>query len=254
MSTGEGPLVDVKSSGDEPYELAVRLAGRSGSVIVVDSDRYRAGREALRGRDIDAFVLDDGFSHVRLHRDVEILVFPSHDPWGGSRLLPSGRLREPLATTRRAHAAVMTGALADASALARGLRLHGYDGPTFAAPARYELTNGANAEELATQPRADRRVVLVSGVANPGAVEDAARSLGLAPDPHLVFPDHHDYPARSIETIRRATRDLPIVTTAKDFAKLAGHFETPPTVLRLRCEPEPDLRNWLDERLDALTT
>ena len=82
------------------------------SCIVVCADRYLAGVQALKRFDPkpELLLLDDGFSHVRLARDLDILAFPAADPFGGGRLAPGGRLREPLAAACHAQAVVMTAA------------------------------------------------------------------------------------------------------------------------------------------------
>jgi tetraacyldisaccharide-1-P 4'-kinase len=109
VSRGDGPLLAPAEAGDEPVLLAGELPGVA---VVVGGDRHRAGLAALaRLRPApDLFLLDDGFSHLALHRDLDLLAFPAADPFGGGRLWPGGRLREPLAAAARADAALLTGA------------------------------------------------------------------------------------------------------------------------------------------------
>jgi len=108
VSRGDGPLLAPAEAGDEPVLLAGELPGVA---VVVGADRHRAGMEALaRLRPApELFLLDDGFSHLALHRDLDLLAFPAADPFGGGRLWPGGRLREPLAASARADAALLTG-------------------------------------------------------------------------------------------------------------------------------------------------
>ena len=82
------------------------------------------------------FLLDDGFSHLALHRDLDLVAFPAADPFGGGRLPPSGRLREPLAAITRAHAVLLTGATSseDGRLLAEALRRHGFHGGWYERP------------------------------------------------------------------------------------------------------------------------
>ena len=106
---GPDPKVAVEVAGDEPLELAARLPGVP---MVVDPDRVRGGVEALtRGADI--LVLDDGFQHLRLERDLDLVLVDAGDPWGGGRMPPRGRLREPLSGLARAHAVLLTKVPAD---------------------------------------------------------------------------------------------------------------------------------------------
>jgi tetraacyldisaccharide 4'-kinase len=91
--------------------------------VVVGERRAEAARLAAASLAPapELFLLDDGFSHVALARDLDLLVFPAEDPFAGGRLLPSGRLREPLAAARHAHAVVLTGADADDAGAGRAL-------------------------------------------------------------------------------------------------------------------------------------
>jgi len=117
VSRGEGPLLDAATAGDEPVQLAGELPGVA---VVVGPDRFRAGCEALARLQPapDVFLLDDGFSHLTLRRDLDLLALPAADPFGGGRLWPGGRLREPLAAAARADAVLLTGGPAAADGAA----------------------------------------------------------------------------------------------------------------------------------------
>src|SRR5205085_4362272 len=93
--------------GDEPVLLARRLPGVP---VIVGTHRYAAGREAVERFGVSAIVLDDGFQHRTLAKDLEIVMARARAPWGNGRLLPGGPLREPLAALARAHLIVVTGA------------------------------------------------------------------------------------------------------------------------------------------------
>src|SRR5258708_24823191 len=101
VSAGHGPLLDVRMAGDEPALLAGELPGVA---VVVGPDRHQAGLEALARLDPapDLFLLDDGFSHLALPRDLDLVAFPAPAPFGGGPVFPSSRLREPLAPVNRA--------------------------------------------------------------------------------------------------------------------------------------------------------
>src|SRR5215210_3160067 len=133
VSTRAGPLPGPLLPGDEPVLLAGQLPGVA---VVVGPDRFEAGMAALHRlpRTPDLFLLDDGFSHLALRRDLDLVAFPSSDPFGGGRLPPGGRLREPLASVSRAHAVLLTGAGSpeDGKKLAEALRPYGFTGPGFA--------------------------------------------------------------------------------------------------------------------------
>jgi tetraacyldisaccharide 4'-kinase len=255
VSTGEGPLLGPLLAGDEPVLLAGELPGVA---VVVGPDRHRDGEQALRRLEPapDLFLLDDGFSHLRLHRDLDLVAFPAADPFGGGRLYPSGRLREPLAAIARAHAAILTGA-ADATGeftgagLAEALRPYGFTGPGFVSrtvPGPALLLGGG---ELA--PGA--RVFLVTAIARPDAFAATARAQGLEVAAELRFPDHHRYPAASLARIAAAWREsgaAAVLTTSKDRVKLQGQLDAPLAEIPIRAEPEPAFWEWLDGEIGRL--
>ncbi|HYG64022.1 MAG TPA: tetraacyldisaccharide 4'-kinase [Thermoanaerobaculia bacterium] len=251
VSVGEGPLLGPLVAGDEPVLLAGELPGVA---VVVGPDRHRAGLHALRRlpRTPQLFLLDDGFSHLALHRDLDLVAFPAADPFGGGRLPPSGRLREPLASIARAHAVLLTGAASseDGRLLAEALRRHGFQGPGFAS-----FTRPAPPASLAPGLPVGARVFLVSAIARPDAFARTARELGYDVAGELRFPDHHRYPAASLERIESGFREAgaaTLLTTAKDAVKLLGRLDLPTAVLPIRAEPEPAFWSWLDGELDRI--
>jgi len=168
VSRGDGPLLAPAEAGDEPVLLAGELPGVA---VVVGADRHRAGLEALaRLRPApDLFLLDDGFSHLALHRDLDLLAFPAADPFGGGRLWPGGRLREPLAAAARADAALLTGmqapgrtAAGDVAGTAVGKAAPGGESPVI----RDASTAAARGARTPADPAA--------AVASPGAALAAA--------------------------------------------------------------------------------
>lgn len=255
VSTGEGPLLGPLLAGDEPVLLAGELPGVA---VVVGPDRFEAGMAALHRlpRTPDLFLLDDGFSHLALRRELDLVAFPSADPFGGGRLFPAGRLREPLAAIARAHAVLLTGAGSpeDGRALAEALRSYGFKGPGFASFTRAGTPRrvGGSGGELS----AGTRVFLVTAIARPDGFVALVRSLGFEVTGELRFPDHHAYPAPSLERIAdtfRASGAEVVLTTVKDAVKLLGRLDVPLAELPIRAEPEPAFWEWLDGALTPLT-
>jgi len=248
VSTGEGPLLGPKVAGDEPVLLAGELPGVA---VVVGGDRYRAGLHALRRLEPapDLLVLDDGFSHLGLARDLDLLAFPAADPFAGGRLAPSGRLREPLASAAHADAALLTGSDGgSAEPLAAALRPFGFTGPAFASRTVPQSVETDRHEPLP----AGTRVLLVSGIARPRRFAATAAGLPFVVVDCLEFPDHHAYPADSLRRIEAAvgrTGAEAILTTAKDHVKLLGRLDATLAVLPVRAEPEQAFWRWLDGRL-----
>src|SRR5438552_1573362 len=124
VSDGGGVLLGATDGGDEPVLLAERLPGVP---VVVGESRYEAGAVALESCGAGALVLDDGFQHRTLAKDLEIVVISGREPWGNGRLFPRGSLREPLSALKRAGVVVVTNpaTAAATSAVAQVLRRKG---------------------------------------------------------------------------------------------------------------------------------
>jgi tetraacyldisaccharide 4'-kinase len=255
VSTGAGPLLGPLLAGDEPVLLAGELPGVA---VVVGPDRHRDGEQALRRLEPapDLFLLDDGFSHLRLHRDLDLVAFPAADPFGGGRLYPSGRLREPLGAIARAHAAILTGAAEAAgestgAGLAAALRPYGFTGPGFVSRTVPGVASLLGGGELAS----GARVFLVTAIARPDALAATARAQGFEIAGELRFPDHHRYPPASLARIAAAWREsgaAVVLTTSKDRVKLQGQLDAPLAEIPIRAEPEPAFWPWLDGEVGRL--
>jgi tetraacyldisaccharide 4'-kinase len=256
VSRGDGPLLDPAAGGDEPVLLAGELPGVS---VVVGADRHQAGVAALTRLRLnpDLFVLDDGFSHLALRRDLDLLVLPAADPLGGGRLWPGGRLREPLAAAARAHAVLITGAGAAPAAVQAALRPHGFTGPAFACPilTGRPLLHAADRAGGTVPLAAGSRVVLVSAIARPERFAAAVRELDFAVMGEMRFPDHHPFPPASLQRIAARVESSgadAALTTAKDRVKLLGRLAVPLAELPIAAAPEPAFWEWLDRAVDAL--
>lgn len=250
VSDGEGPLLGPLLAGDEPVLLAGMLPGVA---VVVGGDRYEAGRQALERLQPPPgiFLLDDGFSHLRLARQLDLVALPAGDPFGGGRLLPSGRLREPLTALARADAVILTSAENGADGLAESLRGAGFTGRAFASRTR-ELPVRLHSGELLAP---GSRVLVVAAIARPERFLAAVRAQGFEPAATITLPDHHPYPEATLERISKTlfaeSAEL-VLTTSKDAVKLHGRLEAPLAELPIRAEPEPAFWAWLEGRLDQL--
>lgn len=249
VSTGDGPLLGPLVAGDEPVLLAGDLPGVA---VIVAPDRAQAGRHALERLDPQpgVFVLDDGFSHLRLHRDLDLLVFPAADPFAGGRLPPFGRLREPLSAAARADAALLTGSqgAGEGSDLAAALRGFGFRGPGFAS----RSTFGPALLDQGRVLRLGARVLAVAGIARPDRFFESARASGYQVAATLSLPDHHTYPEETVERIRQELAKHgaeAVLTTSKDRVKLEGRMDVPLADLPLRAEPEAAFWEWLSGRV-----
>ena len=209
--------------GDEPAELARRLPGVP---IVVDADRVRGGRAAI-ARGADVLVLDDGFQHQRLARDLDLVLVDAGDPWGGGRLPPRGRLREPVAALARASAVLVTKVPADHRAVVEdvtdAVAAHAGAIPVLAARLRVSrVRTGQGWQEAAAL--AGRRLFAFAGVGRPGGFAALLEEAGAELAGSRWYPDHHRYTAAELASLATAAdaAGAILVTTGKDAVKLSG--------------------------------
>ncbi len=186
--------------------------------VVALKDRL-AGAGAAITAGADVIVLDDGFQHRRLHRDLDIVLFAAESWTPQPRLLPRGPWREPLGALERADIVVVTrkieseeGAAAVAAELARGLP----NVPIVRAAILPDGWEGSTRSEAA--PRGP--TLAVAGIAAPETFLGNAAVAGASVESMLLFPDHHDYSSADVARIRDVAEGRPIVTTAKDAVKL----------------------------------
>ena len=239
VSDGARLLAGPDKAGDEPHLIARRCPG---VVVAVGADRYRLGTWLLKQFPVDCVLLDDGFQHLGLHRDVNILLMDVSDTTGLRGLLPFGRLREPIAAAARADAVLMTrvkpGSGHVSSELAGvSLKRRPYQ-VRFSAECLVHVANGTLAE---TNVMRNQHVIAVSGVGNPDSFRALLQDLDVRVEDNIRFPDHHAYGVEDLEHIRaravRAGVSL-ILTTEKDACKLEALVaeNDPFWAVRLRTE------------------
>jgi len=182
---------------------------------------------------------------------LNLVVLPADDPFGGGRLAPTGRLREPLESLRDASAVILNGAEDGGTQLAGSLRRFGFHGPGFASQVTVDPPRIKPDHPL--DPGA--RVLLVAGIARASRFFRTATELGIDIVGELDFPDHHAYPEASCRQIADAFRETSaemVLTTSKDHVKLLGKLDLPLAELPIRAEPEPEFWRWLEGSLDSL--
>jgi tetraacyldisaccharide 4'-kinase len=248
-SDGARVLAEVAECGDEPRLLAERLSGAAS--VVCDRDRVAAARWAREELGAEVFVLDDGFQHLRIARDLDIVTLDATAPWGGGHLLPRGRLREPASGLARADCVVIT--RADMAADLEGLReevarVSGGRAAVFASRVR---TLGLEPLSEAVAPAALLKIERVAvgafcAVGNPGAFFEHARRDGFELCYARPFPDHHAYTRADAEAVSREAAGLgarALLTTAKDAVKLRGfEFALPCYVVETGLEFDDEAR------------
>lgn len=235
----------------ESDEAREHRAAMPGAPVVARPDRAAGLRELFgteEGRSVDCVVLDDGFQHRRLARDLDIVLVDASRPPDRDALLPWGFLREPLGSLRRAHAAVVTHAeMVDRGELERvvgAVRSALPEGaPVGVVEHRWSVLDrpGSGESSLPVGWLRGRKVVAACAIGHPEAFMLALERAGVAPDsPRVVLPDHDAFGPKRLETLRSAVRSArpdALVVTAKDWAKLGAHARTlGPTVVVPRLE------------------
>ena len=229
-----------RQSGAALNEEGEMLAARFPGLLQVQNPDRVAGGAELVAAGARPIVLDDGFQHRRLHRDVNLLCVDARLAPADRALLPAGRLRESLGGMRRADAVVLTRAdVVTDEALERGrqqvLRWVGRDVPVFAAAHRpRDLVAKPDGGVVALDTLRGARVGLVSAIARPAAFEETVRELGAEVAWHHRWRDHHRFAEGDLERAAAQVDEtgVRLVVTEKDEPKLAG-WATPRWVLRI---------------------
>jgi tetraacyldisaccharide 4'-kinase len=192
-----------------------------------DPDRVRSARIAVEELETELIVLDDGFQHRRLARDLDLVLLDALDPFGLGRLFPRGLLREPIATLRRAGVVVLSRADLVDGATRETIRAEAERraGPLRWAEARHAPRDLIDAEGRASplEGLAGAPVAAFCGIGNPDGFRRTVEQLGVAPKGFRTFPDHHAYTRRDVDALAGWVRDLGAglaLTTQKDLVKL----------------------------------
>jgi tetraacyldisaccharide 4'-kinase len=219
VSDGSRRLLGPEDAGDEPCLLADLLPGL---IVVMGSDRYQAGCLALERFQPDVFILDDGFQHLRLRRDLDIVLLDATRPRGNGHTFPAGLLREPFSALRRAQLAVFTRSAGTDPA---GLTLPPGIGRCHA---RHRLTGFTTGESTELRPFSElqgKRGLAFAGIADPAGFFDSLEGEGVELAATLAFPDHSTYgeeECAALARLKRSCRADFLITTAKDAVKLSS--------------------------------
>ena len=222
VSDGRKILVEVDQAGDEPFMLARKLPG---AAVLVAEDRFVAGVLAERRLGATVHLLDDGFQHVQLARDVDILMTRPGEITKG-RVLPMGRLREPISAAARADiVVVLDGDLATARSEAWTLGVSQVAVGRRALPGATGAVRGTGAAGAtgATDSAHVEAVVAVAGIAWPDEFFQMLRSSGYNVVDAIGFADHHRFTASDVQRIDAALKRsgaARVLTNEKDFVRL----------------------------------
>lgn len=252
--TGSGsglvpPVNDVAESaslfGDEPAMISEYLPSVQ---VWVGRDRAASGNAALARGGVDVLLLDDGFQHLGLDRDLDIVLLDCRSPFGNGLVLPAGPLREPISNLGRADAFVIThaGKYPDARPLKDELQRLFPGVPVFVCRHKMKgitLKRGEPAVPLETL--SDCKAVAFAGIAGPEGFFSELRKAGLNICERLSFPDHHRYTARDFSKIFLCASDHGaevIITTSKDAVRIPRPYRDAFATVELDLDFGPDLR------------
>jgi tetraacyldisaccharide 4'-kinase len=255
VSDGTNVLVSHRDAGDEPVMMAEAL---SDIPIVVGSDRYAGGRLAIERFGAQAIVLDDGFQHMALFRDIDIVLLPAVNFFGTRWVFPGGDLREPVSALSRATAILLTRAdalsFADQEIGRRELQTMVTGRPVFLSEMRATRFISMKGEVEAVDALAGEPLFAVCALAGPEFFFATLEELGTDLRGKVAFHDHYSYKRNDlIKLMAQAGKHgaKALVTTHKDRVKiepiwreLAANDEEPIPVWVLEIEPRPEEGFW----------
>ena len=223
VSDGRKVLGTPEAAGDEAVMLAEAV---SGLVVIVDRNRLRGAQAAVSEYRARLLILDDGFQHRRLKRDLDIVLLDARNPLGNRLMLPAGYLREPVKSLARAHLVVLSKALGTAEELEeRRRRLEALINKpvvvTRLEPRFWKRVSGG--EILAADQVSGKRVLAFAGIAQPGGFFETVHNLGGVLCDRIPLPDHCRFTKSQLDMIAgRFVRSKAewLVTTGKDAVKL----------------------------------
>jgi len=246
VSDGSTVLTNAAEAGDEPFLLAQNLKGLA--AVISDPNRIAAAKWALGNLGTQVFVLDDGFQHLALARDLNILTIDATNPWGGGKLLPAGRLREPRSGLSRADCVVVTRADQTDELFPLEAEIQNLAGSRLIVTSHmtvksvYSL-NSETPKELRSVPQP---AAAFCAIGNPDSFFELLRRGGINPVFTRTFRDHHPYTQSEVESLIQESRKAgaqSIITTAKDAVKLPRtEFDLPCFVVNIEISIEGEDR------------
>lgn len=257
VSDGARTLLSPKMAGDEPFMLAEALPGVP---VLTGPERARVAQQAIREFGVNRIVMDDGFQHLAVRRDFDLVLFSARTLLGNGRVFPGGPLREPLSALGRAHGFVVTGVdrgnRAKVADFQRWLQEAFPKTPVFAGeylPSGIWHSGKGKACTLAEAR--EMKVFAFAGIANPDSFRQTLRQEGFSLAGFKEFRDHHSYTAQDVAALvatAQAHGAQALITTEKDFVKLRpflGEFPILALTIELHMDQGFDL--FLADRLCA---
>ena len=251
VSDGEGSLMSAPPAADEAAMLARRYPDLP---VLTGADRSLVTEKAVEEFGADVVVLDDGFQHLSLCRDMDVVLLRGDYPFGNGRVIPAGILREPVSALKRADAVLVTGECADRTR--KEIQSLVGDIPIFTGRLEPDSLLDSRGEKIGMPDELrGARVVAVSGLGNPRGFEKMLESLNVELLAHHEYPDHAHYAladgVRLISSLKKTGADF-ILTTEKDAVKLSTLLsKTPLRILRvmMKINEDANLTALLDKKV-----
>jgi len=255
VSDGNRILCSASESGDEPFLLAAMCQGVR---VVVDADRYAAGQWLEERAPVSVFVLDDAYQHLRLARNLNLLLIDATESLRQAEMVPFGRLREPLSELSRADAVIVTRSDQpfDKDFLVKTIKKHARPNASifFAYHEMTRLRKIGGEETLEPVAFAGKRVAVVSGIAKPERFIRDINRFGMKVVLRRDFPDHHAFTSEEFAAIvseAQTARAEAIIITEKDAANLPLGLQKKPLLpvfaaqIEFRTENEAALKTLI---------
>jgi len=223
ITDGERILMEAQGAGDEPFLLAEKLRGVP---VIVGKERLSSGKYAVDKFQAEVVILDDGFQHLSLKRDLNLLLIDAASPFGNGYLFPRGVLREPLEQISRADAVILTkvGQCANIKILKQNLKkilnVHSFFEVDYAPDG---IRVYGKERSLPPESLKEKKILAFSGVARPESFQNTLLSLEARIIKMEVFADHHWYTRKDLERLWQKAAELNVdalVTTEKDMVRL----------------------------------
>jgi len=259
VSDGKTILSNSRMAGDEALVIAKNLPE---ALVVVAKNRAQAGAWVESRFPVDIHLLDDGFQHRKVHRNLNLVLIDVTNPFDGGRLPPLGRLREPLEGLSRSDAVILSRTQIGRTypSIIDTVRSHNPDIPCFLARQKFaSATIFHQGQTVTVGNLQDTRALAFAGLANTRQFFDSLKDWGVGLVETLSFPDHHRYRSEDLDRIKEKCMELgtdTVVTTEKDFENFEVCGLDPLRVVVVKVGFEFDdlegLRKILQDKVGAL--
>jgi len=250
VSNGHRIVLGKKLSGDEPYLIAKTLKDVP---VLVDKSRYRAGLYAIKNFGSRIIILDDGFQHVNLYRNLDIVCINALNPFGDNMLLPAGYLREPVKNINRADIFIITRCdrvpketiFSIENTICRYKKNPKIFYAFFSKKVFYKN------EEIDIASFKEKNLIVVSGIAVPEDLDITLKELGAKILFHKKYPDHYYFKEKDTQNLLHSAAEFQaaILTTSKDASRLPEDFPCYVIDVSVEIKEKDELRKAMEKYL-----